>query len=293
MHTVTKVFVILNLVFCLILSQYVWVSMAGNVQWREKYENERDARHRDKDQLELAYNELLAVRATNQESYAQNSAEVAALNATKQALEAWKLEAEQTASDAKIAADNLYTAVEPFNKISQDYNEQVVDKLQRTVGELTQRKSDVFADRGDKLLKVAQRHNDYAIRHEDYRRLEEYHFLVTEELEDRLDRLSRYRWLRPDLQRELGDNGPVIFGQVQWVVGNSLQINKGRRDGVELHQKFTIMRNGTTIAVVDVVEVQNETAECMIVDLVRANVKPQVGDQSITRMFMSRMSRGR
>ena len=291
MHIVTKVFVILNLVVCLILSQYVWVSMAGNVQWREKYQNERDARHKDKNALEMAYNELLAQRSANSQSTSQNSAEVAALNATKQALEAWKLEAEQTRDDARIAADNLKTAVEPFQKISTDYNEQVVDKLQRTVGELTDRKKVVFEDRGDKLLKVAQRHVDYATKHEGYRRLETYLFLESEELENRLDRLARYRWLRPDLQRDLGDNGPVIFATVQWVTGNSLQINRGRRDGVELHQKFTIMRGGTTIAVVDVVEVQNETAECVIVDLVKSSAKPSAKDEAITRLFMSRNTR--
>jgi len=290
-HTVTKVFIIVNLVICLVLSQYVWVAQAGNVQWREKYENERDMRHRDKDRLEDAFNELLAARAANQEKGAQDSAEVAALNATKQALEAWKIEAEQTRDDARTTADDLKSAVEPFDKIKLEYNSQVVEKLQATVGELTDRKAAVFAERGDFLLRVAQRHNDYATKHEDFRRVETYHFLVSEELEDRRDRLSTYRWLRPDLQSELGDNGPVIFGEVQWVTGNSLQINKGRRDGVELHQKFTIMRNGTTIAVVDVVEVQNETAECIIVDLVRANAKPEAKDQCITRMFMSRMNR--
>jgi hypothetical protein len=275
----------------LILSQYVWISLAGNVQWREKYENERDARHKDKDALELAFNELLAARAANMDKGSQDSAEVAALNATKQALEAWKIEAEQTRDDAQRTADQLKIAVEPFAGISQSYNADVVEKLQATVGNLTDRKGEVFQDRGEFLLKVAQRHNDYAGKHEDFRRIETYHFLVSEELEERVDRLAIYRWLRPDLQSELGDNGPVVFGEVQWVSGNSLQINKGRRDGVELHQKFTIQRNGTTIGVVDVVEVQNETCECIIVDLAKPNVKPVKGDQSVTRMFMSRMNR--
>lgn len=291
MHTVTKVFVIINLVVCLILSQYVWISMAGNVQWREKYALERDQRHQDKNALEAAVNELLAERAANQKRSAQASAEVAALNATKQALEAWLSEAEQTRDEAKRNADNLKAAVEPFNRISQDYNSQVVEKLQSTVRELTTRKDEVFRDRGDFLQRVAQRHNDYAQRHEEYRRVEEYMFHVNVELDDRLDRLARYRWLRPDLQSDLGDNGPVIFGAVDWVTGNSLQINVGARNGVELHQKFTIMRNGITVAVVDVVEVQNETAECVIIDLVKPGVKPQKGDQSITRLFMSRTTR--
>jgi hypothetical protein len=290
-HIVTKIFVILNLVVCLILSQYVWVSLAGNVQWREKYENERDALQRDKNSLEGAYNELLATRAANEHSASQASAEIAALNATKQTLETWKLEAEKSAADAKVAADNLKAAVEPYNQISSDYNTQVVLKLQSTVGDLVTRKKKVFQDRGDMLLQVAENHNEYAQRHEEYRRVEQNHFLLSEDLEQRYDRLARYRWLRPDLQRELGDNGPVIFGQVQWVTGNSLQINKGRRHGVELHQKFTIMRNGTTIAVVDVVEVQNQTAECVIVDQVKAGVGPKKGDQSITRLFMARNSR--
>ena len=291
MHTVTKVFVIINLVVCLILSQYVWISLAGNVQWREKYSLERDQRHRDKNALEQAVNELLAERAANQKRGSQASAEVAALNATKQALEAWLAEAEQTRDEAKRNADNLKVAVEPFDQISRDYDEDVVRKLQETVGQLTTRKGDVFRDRGDQLQNVAQRHNDYAQRHEEYRRVEEYLFHVNVELDDRLDRLARYRWLRPDLQSDLGDTGPVIFGEVEWVTGNSLQINKGARDGVELHQKFTIMRNGTTVAVVDVVEVQNESAECVIIDLVKPGVKPASGDQSITRLFMSRTTR--
>jgi hypothetical protein len=290
-HTVTKVFVIVNLVVCLILSQYVWISLAGNVQWREKYDLERNQRHRDRHMLEDAVNELLAARAANQERAAQASAEVAALNATKQALEAWLAEAIQTRDEAKRNADNLKVAVEPFIDISRAYEDDVVRKLQDQVGQLTRRKEDVFRDRGDQLNRVATRHNDYAHRHEDYRKIEEYLFHVSVELDDRLDRLARYRWLRPDLQSDLGDNGPVIFGQVNWVTGNSLQINKGARDGVELHQKFTIMRNGSTIAVVDVVEVQNETAECVIIDLVRSGVKPQTGDQSITRLFMARTTR--
>jgi hypothetical protein len=290
-HIVTKIFVIANLVFCLILSQYVWVSLAGNVQWRERYENERDQRHRDKSKLEEAYNELLALRASNQQSASQNSAEYVGLNATKQTLETWKLEAEKTAEDARQAADNLKVAVQPFDSISKDYNEQVVEKLQSTVGQLTQRKAEVFRERGQNLQDVAERHNEYAQRHEEFRRIETYHFNMAEELEDRVDRLARYRWLRPDLQRDLGDNGPVIFADVNWVTGNVLQINKGRRDGVELHQKYTIMRAGSTIAVVDVVEVQNESAECVIVDLIRTSVKPTSGDQAVTRLFMARNTR--
>lgn len=293
MHIVTKIFIVLNLVVCLILSQYVWVSLAGNVQWREKYENERDARHRDKDHLSDAYNELLAARADNQKTTAQNSAELSGLNATKQALEAWSSDAEQSAEDAKRSADDLKAAVAPFDGIMEGYKDDVVDKLQAMVEDLTERKGVVFNDRGERLLDVARSHNDYALRAEEYRELEFHHFLLQEELEHRYDVKARYRWLRPDIQRELGDNGPVIIGDVQWVVGNSLQIDKGRRDGVELHQKFTIRRNGVTVAVVDVVEVQNETAEAIVVDLVRSNDKPKAGDEAITRLFMARLHRRR
>lgn len=293
MHIVTKIFIVLNLLVCLVLSQYVWVSLAGNVQWREKFENERDARHRDKNHLSDAYNELLAARADNSKSTAQNSSELSGMNATQHALEAWAEDAQQSAADAQRSADDLMTAVAPFDAISEGYREDVVEKLQNKVKDLIDQKTTVFNDRGERLLGVARGHNDYALRAEEYRELEFHHFLLQEELEDRRDVKARYRWLRPDIQRELGDNGPVIIGDVQWVVGNSLQINKGRRDGVELHQKFTIRRNGVTVAVVDVVEVQNETSEAVVIDLVRSGDKPKAGDDAITRLFMVRLHRGK
>ncbi len=290
MHTLTKVLVIVNLVLCLILSQYVWISLAGNVQWRERYEWERNARHHDKSMLERAYNDLAAVRDNNRNSVSQSTAELAALNATKQALEAWKVESDLARTDAEAAATDLLKAIEPFREISQSYDRDVVARLQATVESLTERKSQIFAQRSEQLLKVANAHNLYAERHEQYRQLEFQQYLMQEELENRLDVKARYRWLRPDIQAEIGDNGPVIFAKVDWVTGNSLQLNKGRRDGVELRQKYTITRNGVTIAVVDVVEVQNESCECVIIDLVNRSAQPSKGDEAVTKMFMSRIS---
>ncbi|MBX3474594.1 MAG: hypothetical protein KF754_09445 [Planctomycetes bacterium] len=289
MHTLTKVLVIVNLVFCLILSQFVWISLSGNVQWRERFEAERNERHRDKSKLEGAYNDLIAVRVKNRDDLAQNTAEIAALNATRQALEAWKVESELARTDAENAANDLLKAIEPFREISQSYDRDVVARLQQTVETLTERKSQIFTRRSEQLLKVAQAHNLYAERHEQYRQLEFQQFLMQEELEYRLDLKARYRTLRPDIQAEIGDNGPVIFASVKWVQGNSLQLSKGRRDGVELRQKYTITRNGITIAVVDVVEVQNETCECVIVDLVGRGAKPAAGDEAVTKLFMSRV----
>lgn len=291
MHTITKVLIIVNLVVCLILSQYVWISLAGNVQWREAFEWERDARHRDKDRLEQAYNELLAARAANEKRTSQSSAELAALNATKQGLEAWREDATLVAKDAETAANELIAAIAPFDGIQTEYNTQVVERLQATVESLTARKADLYEKRGQNLEAVANTQNEYAQKAEDYRRVEFQMFLLQEELEGRLDLKARYRWLRPDIQADLGDNGPVIFASVNRAVGNSVQLNKGRRDGVELHQKYTITRNGVTIAVVDIVEVQNETCEAIVTDLINKNVQPKAGDEAITRLFMSRLSR--
>ncbi|MCC6464921.1 MAG: hypothetical protein IT463_06220 [Planctomycetes bacterium] len=290
MHTLTKVLVILNLVICLIVSQYVWVSLAGNVRWRESYEWEVAQRHMDKNELERAYNTLLAARDENRQRAAQNSSELAALNATVQALEAWRIEAELAKTDAENKAKELLEAIAPFRTISDDYNRDVVVKLQSNVESLTQRKDRVFAERGEQLQNVANEHDRYAGMHEEYRRVEFQQFLMQEEYERRLDSKARYRRLRPDIQAELGDNGPVIFAGVDWVVGNSLQLNRGRRHGVELYQKYTIQRSGVTIAVCDVVEVQNESCECIIVDLVSAGNAPKKGDEAITRLFMSRVA---
>lgn len=290
-HIVTKIFVILNLVVCLVLSQYVWISLAGNVQWREAYENERDARHRDKSLLSDAYNELLAARASSRDASSQSRAELSGLSAALQTLEAWQSSEQDAAAAAGAAHEDLMAAVGPFDDISNEYTEDLAGRLEEVARQLDGHKNRVLTDRGQRLLDVARGRNDYARHHEAYRELEFQHFLLQEELEDRRDLKARYRWLRPDIQRELGDNGPVVMGTVDWAVGNSIQINKGRRDGVELYQKYTIRRGGNTIGVVNIVEVQNETAEAVILDLVDEGVKPREGDEALTRLFMSRRGR--
>lgn len=289
MHTLTKVLVIANLVLCLILSQYVWISLAGNVQWRDRFEVERDARHRDKDKLERAYSELAAAREGNRNSMAQNDAEMASLSATRQALETWKIESELAKNDAERSAGELADALRPFNDISQAYANDVVKHLQDTVETLSKRMSDTNSQRSEQLAKAAQAHNSYAERHEQYRQLEYQQFLMQEELEARLELKARYRALRPGIQADIGDNGPVVFASVNWVSGQSIGLNRGRRDGVELYQKYTVTRGGRTVAVINVVEVQNETCECEVVEMVDRNNAPKMGDEAVTKLFMSRM----
>lgn len=291
MHIITKVLIIVNLLACLVLTQYVWVSLAGNVQWRERYDAERQARNVDKAALERAYNELLAVRSSGDRRATQDAAELSALRATRQALQAWNTEAELALQDATNAADNLLAGVADFRRILTAYDSELAENLRRTMDDLNSRRSSLYQERNDRLLEVAGAHNTYAQRHEQYRRLEYQRYLLEEEYSRRAETQSIYRWLRPDIQKELGDSGPVIFAEVTWVHGNSLQINKGRRDGVERHQKYTIMRNGSTIAVVDVVDPQNETSECVIIDVVAPGLAPQRGDEAVTRLFMARMGR--
>lgn len=287
MHIAIKLIVILNLVVCLILSQYVWIALAENVQWKDRYEIELQARYRDKDALEQARSDLAAVKAANQQDEADRRVEVSRLTANKHALESWRTEARLAQADAEARATELVESIGTFQGIRSGYD-QVVSGLQEAVGERAKDKEDLFERRGTLLADVAYAHDEYAELHEAYVRVEFQHFLLQEELERRLDTKARYRWLRPDLQADLGENGPVIFASVHWVADMSVQLDKGRRDGVELHQKYTITRNGTTIAVVDVVELQNETCECAIVDLVNSKVMPKSGDDAVTRLFMAR-----
>jgi hypothetical protein len=289
-HTITKIFIILNLLACLVLSQFVWISLAGNVSWRERYEAERAQRHVDKDRLESAYERLLAARNTNRETASQHSIEIAALSATKQVLETWKADAELVADASVRVADDMMQAVQPFASVTANYSS-MADGLQRSVENLRGQKSSLYRERGETLMSLVRARNTYAEHAEAYRRLEYQQFLLQEELEGRLDTKARYRWLRPDIQQELGDNGPVIFATVDWAVGNAVRLNQGRRHGVELYQKYSIMRNGRTIAVVNVVDIQNETAEAVIVDLPDREVRPQAGDEAVTRLFMSRLNR--
>jgi hypothetical protein len=289
-HIITKVLIIVNLVVCLVLSQFVWISLAGNVQWREKYEIERARRHQDKHLLEQAYDELLAAQAANQKSSSQYDVELASLYAAQQVLEVWHDEAQIAAKDSETIADQLTAATAPVCQIDTSYKG-FVSNLQGNVAEMGRIRADVLSQRGARLLEVAEAHDRYAEKHEAYRRLEHQMFLLQEELERREDQRARYRWLRPDIQKDLGDNGPVIFGQVSWAQGGTLQLNKGKRDGVQHYQVYTITRGGSTIAIVKVVDVQNETSECVVIDLVNEKVKPMAGDEAQTRLFMSRLGR--
>ncbi len=290
MHIATKVLVVVILLLSAILTQYVWVALAGNVQWRERYEWEVSARHRDKDKLEAAYSDLLGARHMNQEDKAEQRAELSGLNARKAVLESWKTDSARAKADVEERAAELQKAVADFPLISRNYDEEVVNVLQAAVKERTDRKRELFNERGNLLREVAENHSSYAGFQEDYTRLEFQQFIMQEELERRLDTKARYRYLRPDLQADLGDNGPVIFGRVVWSTASSLQLNKGRRDGVELYQKFTITRNGVTIAVVNVVEVQNETCECLIEDVTNKQAMPKENDEAVTRLFMARIT---
>ncbi|MBP9891621.1 MAG: hypothetical protein KBG84_06915 [Planctomycetes bacterium] len=290
MHIATKVMVVIVLLLSAILSQFVWVALAGNVQWRERYEWEVSKRHSDKDKLEDAYRDLLAAKHKTQQDKAEQGAEIAALNARKAVLESWKTDSTVAKADVEARAAELAEAVKDFPLISRNYDEEVVNVLQAAVKERTDRKRELFTERGTLLRDVAENHSLYAGMQEDYTRLEFQQYVLQEELERRLDTKARYRYLRPDLQADLGDNGPVIFARVVWSSGSSLQMNKGRRDGVELYQKFTVTRNGVTIAVVNVVEVQNETCECLIEDVPNRQALPKENDEAVTRLFMARIT---
>ncbi|KAA0212290.1 hypothetical protein EDM80_10000 [bacterium] len=290
MHIATKVLIIVVLLLSLILSQYVAVALAGSVQWRERYEWEVAARHRDKDRLEAAYREYLAARHKNREDKAEQSAELAKLNASRATMESWQADSALARRDVEARAQELEDAVRDFPSITRDYDNEVVSVLQAAVAERTGKKRELFTERGTLLKQVATAHSLYARHQEDYLRMEFQQFVLQEELERRLDMRARYRSLRPDLQADLGENGPVIFARVVWSTATSLQLNKGRRDGVELFQKYTVTRNGVTVAVVNVVEVQNETCECTIEDVPNRQVLPREGDEAVTRLFMARLT---
>ncbi len=290
MHIATKVLVIVILLLSAILSQFVWVSLAGNVQWRERYEWEVAQRHRDKDNLESAYRELLAERHKNREDKSEHKAELARLGQARATLESWAKDSTLAREDVEKRAAELEGAVSEYRAITSDYDAEVIRALQDAVGERTGKKKELFTERGQLLKDVAEQQTWYARHQEDYLRMEFQQFVLQEELERRLDTKSRYRSLRPDLQADLGENGPVIFGRVVWSTQSSLQLNKGRRDGVELFQKYTITRNGVTVAVVNVVEVQNETCECIIEDVPNKQVMPKEGDEAVIRLFMARLT---
>jgi len=288
-HLATKILIVTNLVLCLVLSQYVWIALAGNVQWREKYQWEVDARRRDKNTLEQAYSELFAQQHANDESRGSYASEQSSLNATKRALEAWAKEAELAKIDAEQKSADLLAVSETFKPVTDEYRNEVVDALQNALQERVKTKKTLFTQRGNLLRQVAQSQTDYAGFHEDFVRMEFQQYLIQEELERRLDTKARYRRLRPDIQADLGENGPVIYASVQWASGNSIQLDKGKRNGVELHQKYTLTRGGVTIAIVDVVEIQNETCQCTVVDVINKSNPPKAGDEAVTRLFMARV----
>ena len=291
-HIATKIIIILNLIACLILSQYVWISLAGNVQWKGRYEQELALRLSDQNALANAYQELESVREANRRAKAANDTDLAVANANKASLEARKVEAQAARDRAEELITEIGGVVGEFAGIKADYDTEVIAPLTAAIKDRAGRKADLARDRGDYLASVVRKQVEYGEMFMDFRRLEQLQYMQQEELEERLDRMSRYRGLRPDIQAEIGDTGPVVLANVEWAEGISLQLDKGKRDGVERKQVFSIKRGGSIIAIARVEELQNETCECVIVEVLRPNISPKAGDQAVTHMFLTRNTSG-
>jgi hypothetical protein len=151
------------------------------------------------------------------------------------------------------------------------------------------------ADEADQklLLEVAKARKEHARANQQYLELEYNLSMQSGELARLQERIATYRWLRPDLQEELGDNGTHVTGEVSAALGQSLTINKGSKDGVELYQKFSILRGDAIVAVANVVSVGNGSAELEIreLPLKGRGVEPRVGDIAVPRQLMLTMDR--
>jgi len=203
---------------------------------------------------------------------------IAGLDATYHVLAAHK-------ADATDARDSTVAAVDSMRSLVRDELSPlpgIYDELLRHLRESQSRRLSSYGDtvstNQDLMKELHNLYGEAGRARENYLRLEFAQYSLQEELRLRQDRLARYRYLAPDLQQKLGDNGNLgIQGMVVGSTAYGVTLDVGQRVGVERYQKFGVYRSGRLVAIVNVVSLQNLSSQAEVIESINGN-QPGVGD---------------
>jgi hypothetical protein len=165
---------------------------------------------------------------------------------------------------------------------------QLLETTKTAVSKAADRHDMVRKENSDALGALSNARGTLAGAQEDYARLEFNLGILSAEARRLNEKLYMYRFLAPEIQAEVGDNGPHISAEVVAVSGSSLTLSKGSRHGIQLYQKFSILNgNGLVVGVANVTEVRNGTAEAEIRTLPQADrgMTPAVGHIAVPRQL--------
>ncbi len=293
MTALLKILLAFALVLAFLLTIQLMTVQSGYVFWEDR-----------KSQEEKRQNEDLSLYNKTFDVWLQRSAEAQAVASgplqmenvqLKQALESygyWAQEAEAAKEEIDQAYDQLETGISQATRgIAGRYKDIVENRRAIVEGRLTLK--DQAQEQGIELRKeLMELRTGYAVDYEDYLVLEYNQYLLQEELQRRNEILYRYRSLRPGLQKKIGDNGAFLPCNVLSVAGLSLVLDKGRDDGLELYQKFSIQRQGRIVALANIVGLSdhNAEAEILALPLKDQDVLPLPGDTALPQRFLLPLS---
>lgn len=283
MSTLTKVFVVLVLVISLVYLGVSATLFAHRVDYKEKWESEKDLHAKNTDAWKSEKGKLEAdIQTKAKEILAQSEAAKAADNRAQEAVRE---------RDA-VRAD--------FNKLKGDYTALVAEqqKLQNNNNDLAQRNENLNKQLGEekKLREDAQRVRDTVqaelLASQDrlekaYKDISQMEIQIVEVSRAKNDIEQQLAYMRERMPNvgELGVE-PKIDGIVLGVSDkvNLVLISVGGKDKVQVGFKFTVYRGSTYVSKLVVDKVDDQWAACRELTEFRKDTIQQ-GDSVSTRVF--------
>ncbi len=288
MKLTSQLLLVLNLVLAIVLMLHI-SSVAGHeirkglIADREEASVIAHLNH-----LTSANHALMAQQMERQRVLAEGRAEVRVKATEHGILERWKGDVDKATSDIQTRMAAAEAAKAEVEGIPGSYAT-LADSLSVALKNRGDRRDQIRTASGEELEALVRARASLAQISERYLRLEYNLGLFARDLRRQSEVLYIYRFLRPDLQAEVGDNGrPGLTGSISKVTGNMVELDMGSRDGVEMYQKFSVVRGGAVVAEVNVVEVRSGTAlaEVRSAPLADRGVQPRAGDAVSTRKLM-------
>lgn len=287
MKLMTVIFVILTAIASALLALQIMASNANHQKFEVRASLEASAVGMDR---RLSLDALNAVRAMQREGdqkLLDANLQLAEATAEARSVKQFAVLSNESAAEAEDVAGKLGKALSDAQSGVAESYQSLLDAVSKLVSNRLEEK-DRLAGEVEASMKenVAQR-MAYASERAKYVTLENRLYMLQKDYENRSNQLYRYRYLRPDIQERLSDNGTFVAGQLLSGDRDSVKMNRGSDDGVELYQKFNITRNGEVIATANVVNVSNRSAELEVTDLPRSDwgVYPRAGDDIAPRRF--------
>lgn len=250
------------------------------VYWEDRGQAEQLKVGDDRTLMLAAYDEYYARRqAALNLANGDLEKEIRVAEAERVVLSATAQEAQLAAQNAAAAATSMRSLVQRQLQPLPSTYEELLSHLRETQSRRLSSLENITESNQDLAKELFNLYGEAGREREKLLRLEFSHFTLQDELRLRQDTLRRYRYLAPDLQRKIGDNGPLgVRGTVLGTSDLGFSLDIGQRHGVELYQKFGVFRGNRFICTLNVVALQNTTCQAQVYRFGDEGEGPQMGD---------------